>query len=77
MALSAGTQQQTAAELARQLESDAQQLLRKLQAMGSDLIGYGRLAVRRCADIPAWEASGWETAYRTANVRTTARVRIQ
>ena len=45
--------------------------------MGSDLIGYGRLAVRRCADIPAWEASGWETAYRTANVRTTARVRIQ
>lgn len=77
MALSAGTQQQTAAELARQLESDAQQLIRKLQAMGSDLIGYGRLAVRRCADIPAWEDSGWETAYRTADVRTTARVRIQ
>ena len=77
MALSAGAQQQTAAELARQLESDAQQLIRKLQAMGSDLIGYGRLAVRRYADIPAWEDSGWETAYRTADVRTTARVRVQ
>ena len=77
MALSAGTQQQSAAELARQLEADAQQLMEKLQAMGSDLVGYGRLAVRRYADIPAWEASDWESAYRSAPVRVTARVRIQ
>ena len=77
MALAAGTQQQSAAELACLLEADAQQLIEKLQAMGSDLVGFGRMAVRRYADIPAWEASGWEDAYRSAPVRVTARVRIQ
>ena len=77
MALSAGTQQDTAAELGRQLEADAAQLLLRLQAMGSDPVGFGRLAVRRYADIPAWEASGWADAYRSAAVRVAANVHIQ
>ena len=77
MALSAGVQQDTAAELGRQLEADAAQLLLRLQAMGSDPVGYGRLAVRRYADIPAWEQSGWADAYRSAAVRVAADVHIQ
>ena len=77
MALSAGVQNSTAAELASRLEADAQKLLQKLQAAGCDAVGFGRMAVRRYADIPAWEASGWAQAYRTAPVRVTARVRIQ
>ena len=77
MALSAGAQQDTAAELGRQLEADAAQVLLRLQAMGSDPVGFGRLAVRRYADIPAWEQSGWADAYRSAAVRVAADVHIQ
>ena len=77
MALSAGAQEDTAAELGRQLEADAAQVLLRLQAMGSDPVGYGRLAVRRYADIPAWEQSGWADAYRSAAVRVADDVHIQ
>ena len=45
--------------------------------MGSDPVGFGRLAVRRYADIPAWEQSGWADAYRSAAVRVAADVHIQ
>lgn len=77
MTLSAGTQEVTAAELSQQLEAKAQSLMIKLQALGCDTVGFGRLAVRRYIDIPSWAASGWEEAYRGAQVRVTADVQIQ
>ena len=75
--LSAGTLERTDAEIAAQIEREAAALIGKLQAAGSDVLGYGALAARRYEDIPSWEASGWETAYAQAKVRAMAEVAIR
>lgn len=77
LTLSAGTLERTDTEIAAQIERDAAALIGKLQALGSDVLGYGGLAARRYRDIPAWEASGWEAAYAGAVVRVTADVTIR
>lgn len=77
LTLSAGTLERTDTEIAAQIERDAAALIGKLQALGSDVLGYGGLAARRYRDIPAWEASGWEAAYAGAVVRVTTDVRIR
>ena len=77
LTLSAGTLERTDTEIAAQIERDAAALIGKLQALGSDVLGYGGLAARRYRDIPAWEASGWEAAYAGADVRVTADVTIR
>lgn len=75
--LSAGTLSRTDAEIAAQIERDAAALIGKLQALGSDVLGYGGLAARRYADIPSWEAAGWDRAYPQAQVHVTADVTIR
>lgn len=75
--LSAGQLQRMDAEIAAQIEREAAALIGKLQAAGSDPLGYGALAARRHLDIAAWESSGWERAYRQARVRATAKVTIR
>ena len=75
--LSAGTLERTDAEIAAQIEREAAALMGKLQAAGSDVLGYGALAARRYEDIPAWEDSGWEATYTQAKVRATAEVAIR
>ena len=75
--LSAGTLERTDTEIAAQIEREAAALIGKLQAAGSDVLGYGALAARRQWDIPTWEASGWERAYRQAQVRAVAEVTIR
>lgn len=75
--LSAGAISHTDAQLAAQIERGAAALIAKLQAAGSDVLGYGALAARRYADIPSWEASGWADAYAQARVRVTADVVIR
>ena len=77
LTLSAGSLSRTDAQIAAQIERDAAALIGKLQALGSDVLGYGGLAARRYRDIPAWEASGWEAAYAGAVVRVTADVTIR
>lgn len=77
LTLSAGTLERTDTEIAAQIERDAAALIGKLQALGSDVLGYGGLAARRYRDIPAWEASGWEAAYAVAVVRVTTDVTIR
>ena len=77
LTLSAGTLERTDTEIAAQIERDAAALIGKLQALGSDVLGYGGLAARRYRDIPAWEASGWEAAYAGAVERVTADVTIR
>lgn len=77
LTLSAGTLERTDTEIAAQIERDAAALIGKLQALGSDVLGYGGLAARRYRDIPAWEASGWEAAYAGAVVRVTTDVTIR
>ena len=54
LTLSAGTLERTDTEIAAQIERDAAALIGKLQALGSDVLGYGGLAARRYRDIPAW-----------------------
>ena len=75
--LAAGTLSRTDTEIAAQIERETAALISKLQAMGSDLLGYGGLAARRHADIPSWEASGWSDAYRQAQVRSKANLTIR
>jgi len=77
MALSAGAREETAMELAGQIERAARELIEKLQSAGSDALGFGRLAVRRYPDIASWEASGWPDAYRAADARVTVDIAIQ
>ena len=75
--LSAGSLSRTDAEIGAQIEREAAALIGKLQALGSDVLGYGGLAARRHWDIPSWEASGWAEDYAAAQVRVTADVRIR
>ena len=75
--LSAGAMEGTAQDIASEVERSAAALIQKLQAMGSDAIGFGRKAVRQYRDIPSWEASGWERTYREANVQAFADVTIR
>ncbi|MBR5287010.1 MAG: hypothetical protein IKU34_00270 [Clostridia bacterium] len=73
----AGESSQTGADIARQIETGAAALIARLQAMGSDAVGFGRAAVRRSLTIQAWRASDWMTLYSAAPVRVTAQVRLK
>lgn len=75
--LSAGAQERTSADLAAQIERSAASLIARLQALGSDALGFGRLAVRQHRDIDSWENSAWPEAYRRAQVRATADIHIR
>ena len=74
---SAGTLSRTNGEIAAEVERSAAQLLQKLQAAGCDALGFGRIAARGYADIPSWEASGWEETYKSAQVRAVVEVRLR
>ena len=75
--LSAGSLTRTDMEIAAQIERGASQLIAKLQAAGSDVLGFGRLAARQYRDIPSWEASGWAEQYAQAAVTAQAQVRVR
>lgn len=77
LTLSAGTQRQTDAQLAAQIEQGAVNLIAKLQGMGSDALGFGGLAIRRYADVASWERSGWADTYKSAQVSATADLKIR
>lgn len=64
-------------ELARALESDLTRVLKRLQELEADPIGFGELA-RRAAPYRREVLNGdaWHAAYRTAAVEVGARVRI-
>lgn len=72
----AGASSETAEDIARQIETGAAALLQRLQAMGSDAVGFGRIAVRRSLTIPQWESLNWKLTYASLPVRVTAHVRL-
>ncbi|MBR2942949.1 MAG: hypothetical protein IKB82_06070 [Clostridia bacterium] len=76
LALSAGEMTGTDAQLAARIEQSAVGVIQKLQAMGSDAAGFGEMAIRRFADIPAWEAYDWPTVYQGAQVRAAVKMKI-
>ncbi len=76
LTLVAGESKRTDADIAAEIERDAAQLIRKLQSMESDALGFGRIAIRSSLDIPSWEASNWPLTYAQSPVRVTARARV-
>ena len=75
--LSAGAQEGNGADLAAQIERSAAGLIARLQALGSDALGFGQLAVRHYPDVKRWEASGWKETYQNAQVRAAAEISIR
>ena len=73
----AGTSNETSADIARQIETGAAALMKRLQAMDSDAVGFGRIAVKRSLTIDDWKTSGFDQAYADATVRVTADVRLK
>lgn len=63
------------AEVALRTEIEA--LLRALQDLGCDALGFGCMAVRDYATLPLWLQSGWPERYRRAAVSVTVDVRCR
>ena len=73
----AGTSSDSAQEIARQIETGAAALLERLRAMGSDAVGFGKIAVKSSLTIAQWERFDWKTHYTGRPIRVTAQVRLQ
>ena len=62
--------------LRAQLESELLAVLQRVQQLGSDCAGFGRLAIRRCATIEAWEATDWKSIYASAGLQVSVNLRL-
>lgn len=72
----AGESTQSGEDIARQIETGAAALLMRLQAMGSDAVGFGNIAVRSALTISDWQRMDWKLAYAQRPVRVRAFVRL-
>ena len=73
----AGEEDLSAEEIAAQIEREAVAVLLRLRAASCDAAGFGRIAIRKSIDIPAWEKRNWPDEYDHLGVRVSADVRIQ
>jgi len=73
----AGESSETGEDIARQIETGAAALMMRLQAMQSDAVGFGRIAVRRYLTIADWQNSNWPSMYAQTPVRVSAQVRLK
>ena len=51
-------------------------MLQRVQQLGSDCAGFGRLAIRRYATIEAWEATDWKSIYASAGLQVSVNLRL-
>ena len=72
----AGEARHSGEEIAARIEREAVSVLLRLRAASSDAVGFGRIAVRKSIDIPAWEARNWPAEYERLGVRVSAEVKI-
>lgn len=72
----AGEARHSGEEIAARIEREAVSVLLRLRAASSDAVGFGRIAVRKSIDIPAWEARNWPDEYERLGVRVSAEVKI-
>lgn len=72
----AGSATRSRDDIAAEIERTAAAVIRRLQAAGSDAIGFGQLAVRAYPDIPSWEAASWALVYPERPVRVRAYVSV-
>ena len=54
---------------------EGEELLR-LRAASCDVVGFGRIAIRKSIDIPSWEARNWPLEYENMGVRVSADVKV-
>ncbi len=73
----AGEAFMTAEEIAARIEREAVNVLLRLRAASCDAVGFGRIAIRKHLDIPAWEERNWPEEYEQLGVRVSAEVKIQ
>ena len=73
----AGETDMIAGEIAARIEREAVNVLLRLRAASSDAVGFGRIAIRKHLDIPAWEARNWPDEYERLGVRVSAEVHVQ
>ena len=60
----------------RLLESELVTLVRKLQSMDSDALGFADHVIRRFSTVAQWEEYGWKQRYPTLDVTVEASVRM-
>lgn len=72
----AGEQRETAQSIGAQIEREAVNVLLRLRAASCDAVGFGRIAIRKSVDIPAWEARNWPEEYENLGVRVSADVKM-
>jgi len=72
----AGSEDALAGDIAAQIEAGCVSVLGKLQSAGCDAAGFGHIAARSAADLPAWESMNWRSRYETAPVSVTAQVKV-
>lgn len=65
------------ADIAGQLQREAEALLGKLQACGCDALGYGALAAREYSSLFDFAAANWPARYRNAAVRVQVHVTLR
>ena len=59
------------------LEQDILSLIRHLQAMRCDGVGFGQIAVRRFLTVQDWEAFGWREVYVAAQAQVCVTVKLR
>lgn len=64
-------------DIALHLQREAEALIQKLQAASCDALGYGCVAVRKYLTLFDWAQSGWESRYKTAQVRVEVDVTLR
>lgn len=72
----AGEEAMTQEEIAATIEREAVSVLLRLRAASCDAAGFGRIAIRKSIDIPAWEARNWPDEYERLGVRVSAEVSV-
>ena len=72
----AGEEAMTQEEIAATIEREAVSVLLRLRAASCDAAGFGRIAIRKSIDIPAWEQRNWPDEYERLGVRVSAEVSV-
>ena len=72
----AGESEENSEDIARQIETGAAALIMRLQAMQSDAVGFGNIALRRALTIDDWQHMHWKLDYAQRPVRVRAVVRL-
>lgn len=63
--------------IARELQETMNSVISRTQEWGSDVVGFGRHAIRRFPTAQAWEAYDWPSRYPEAEIHASVRVSLR